>query len=29
MCVDLLIYSIVSVCEVYTDDINMGDGNSP
>lgn len=26
MCVDLLIYSIADVCEVYTDDINMGVG---
>lgn len=24
MCVGLLMHSIASVCEVYTDDINMG-----
>ena len=26
MCVGLLMYSIADVCEVYTDDINMGVG---
>lgn len=26
MCVGLLMYSVASVCEVYTDDINMGVG---
>jgi hypothetical protein len=26
MCVDLLMYSIASVCEVYTIDINIGVG---
>ena len=26
MCVRLLMYSIASVCEIYTDDINIGVG---